>query len=79
MLPRLRDANLVRIPNDRGGLRSILTMEALAWNNIPLNLRQLITDENKYKKELKDYLIGKIEPSVCTIPNCQDHPAVDTG
>ena len=77
--PRLRDANLVRIPNDRGGLRSILTMEALAWNNIPLNLRQLITDENKYKKELKDYLIGKIEPSVCTIPNCQDHPAVDTG
>ena len=64
--PRLCDANLMRIPNDKGGLRSILTMESLAWNNIPLKLRQLLPEENNFKKELKEYLIGKMEPSVCS-------------
>ena len=74
---RLRDAMQVYVPNDQGRQRRIITSEAIFWNNLPENIRKI--RDNTFKTELKLYLIGKIELSVCTKPHCRDHPTFDPG
>ena len=67
---------LAQVPHDKGRLRSILTSEALAWNNLAKQIRTLANPID-FKFNLKLYLIGKIEMSVCSLKSCQDHPADD--
>ena len=69
---RLQDSRLTRIPNIRGGSKSILVSESTFWNNLPLRIRN-IQMEIVFKHELKLYLIECIELSECSHPSCQDH------
>ena len=75
---RLQDAKMTRIPNNRGGSKSILVCESSLWNNLPLVIKQCQTDMI-FKHELKMYLIECIELSECSYPSCRDHLADDPG